>query len=43
MTEQKKTVSTSSLMQAGLTFPPPADAVKRAYINADQYKKMYER
>ncbi len=43
MTEQSKTVSTSSLMQETRTFPPPADAVKRAYLNAEQYKAMYER
>jgi len=43
MTEQKKTVSTSSLMQETRTFPPSAEVIKRAHINAEQYKKMYER
>jgi len=43
MTEQAKTVSTSSLMQENRTFPPSAEAIKRAYINAEQYKKMYDR
>jgi acetyl-CoA synthetase len=43
MTEPTKTVSTSSLQQEGRTFPPPADAVKRAYLNAEQYQKMYDR
>jgi len=43
MTEPAKTVSTSSLMQENRTFPPPAEAVKRAYINAGQYRKMYDR
>ena len=43
MTEPAKTVSTSSLMQENRTFPPSAEAVKRAYINAAQYQKMYDR
>jgi acetyl-CoA synthetase len=43
MTEQTKTVSTSSLMQEGRTFPPAKEVVQRAYINAAQYKQMYER
>ncbi|HTY86554.1 MAG TPA: acetate--CoA ligase [Candidatus Acidoferrum sp.] len=43
MTEQAKTVSTSSLMQENRTFPPSAEAIQRAYINAEQYKKMYDR
>jgi hypothetical protein len=43
MTEQTKTVSTSSLMQENRTFPPSAEVVKRAYINAAQYQAMYER
>jgi acetyl-CoA synthetase len=42
MTEQPKTVSTSSLMQENRTFPPSAEAVSRSYINAAQYQKMYE-
>ena len=43
MTEPIKTVSTSSLMQENRTFPPSAEVVKRAYINAEQYQKMYDR
>ena len=43
MTQPAKTISTQSLQQEGRTFPPTADAVKRAYINAETYKKMYER
>ena len=43
MTEQAKTVSTSSLMQENRTFPPGPEVIKRAYINAELYKKMYDR
>lgn len=43
MTQQAKTISTESLQQEGRTFPPPADAVRRAHINASTYAKMYER
>jgi len=43
MTAQTQTVSTSSLMQEGRTFPPGKEVVQRAYINAAQYQKMYER
>jgi len=43
MTTPTKTVSTSSLMQENRTFPPSPEVIKRAYINAEQYKKMYDR
>jgi acetyl-CoA synthetase len=43
MTTQPKTVSTSSLMQEGRTFPPGKEVIQRAHINAAQYEKMYER
>src|SRR5208283_769734 len=43
MTNPTKTVSTSSLMQENRTFPPSPEVIKRAYINAEQYKKMYDR
>src|SRR5260221_2789766 len=43
MSASAKTISTESLQQEGRTFPPPADAVKRACITAEIYKKMYER
>ncbi len=36
-------ISTSSLMQEGRTFPPGREVVQRAFINAEQYQKMYER
>jgi acetyl-CoA synthetase len=43
MTQPGKTISTDSLLQESRTFPPSADAVKRAHINAETYQKMYER
>jgi len=43
MPEPMKTVSTSSLLQENRTFPPSAEVVKRAYINAEQYQAMYRR
>jgi acetyl-CoA synthetase len=43
MSNPNKTVSTSSLMQENRTFPPSPEVIKRAYINAEQYKKMYDR
>jgi acetyl-CoA synthetase len=43
MSVQTQTVSTSSLLQETRTFPPPPEVVKRAYINAEQYRQMYER
>ena len=43
MSNPTQTVSTSSLMQEGRTFPPCPEVIKRAYINAEQYKKMYDR
>ena len=43
MTEQNKPVSVDSLMTETRTFPPAPEVVKRAYINAEQYRQMYER
>ena len=43
MSNPNQTVSTSSLMQENRTFPPSPEVIKRAYINAEQYKKMYDR
>src|SRR4029079_10686622 len=43
MTDQSKTVSTSSLLHENRTFPPSSEAAKRAHINAATYAKMYER
>jgi acetyl-CoA synthetase len=42
MTDQTKTVSTSSLLQENRTFPPLPEVSKRAYINNGQYQKMYD-
>ena len=43
MSNPTQTVSTSSLMQENRTFPPSPEVIKRAYINAELYKKMYDR
>ena len=43
MTEQSKTVSTSSLLQETRTFAPAADVVQHAYLNAAQFQEMYDR
>jgi acetyl-CoA synthetase len=43
MTTPTQTVSTSSLMQEGRIFPPSKEVIQRAYINHEQYEKMYER
>ncbi len=43
MSEQSKPVSTSSLLQESRTFPPSPEVIQRAYVNADQYRVMYER
>jgi acetyl-CoA synthetase len=43
MSAPSKAISTESLQQEGRTFPPPADAVKRAHITAETYQKMYAR
>ncbi len=43
MSAPSQTISTESLQQEGRTFPPPADAVRRAHINAATYAKMYDR
>ena len=43
MTDQRKTVSTTSLLQENRMFPPSVEVVKRAYINAQQYQVMYDR
>jgi len=42
MTEQKSPISTASLMTEKRTFPPSPEVIKRAYINAAQYQKMYK-
>src|ERR1039457_2200641 len=38
-----KAISTESLQQAGRNFPPSAEVVKRALLNAAQFDKMYQR
>ncbi|MDW8308374.1 MAG: acetate--CoA ligase [Verrucomicrobiales bacterium] len=43
MSEQTKSVSTATLLQETRKFPPSPEVVKRAYINAEQYQRMYER
>ncbi|MGC8990964.1 MAG: acetyl-coenzyme A synthetase N-terminal domain-containing protein, partial [Verrucomicrobiia bacterium] len=43
MAQPNQTVSTTSLLQENRTFPPSPEVVKRAHINAEQYKTMYER
>ncbi|MFO1513476.1 MAG: acetate--CoA ligase [Verrucomicrobiota bacterium] len=43
MTQPAKAISTESLQQEGRTYPPSAEAVKRAYLNVEAYQKMYER
>ncbi len=43
MSTPNQTVSTSSLMQESRTFPPNQEVIRRAYINHEQYQKMYER
>ncbi len=42
MTEPIKTVSTDSLLQENRAFPPAPEVVQRAYIDAEQYRQMYE-
>jgi acetyl-CoA synthetase len=42
MSEPQKTVSTASLLTENRTFPPAAEVVKRAHINAARYRDMYE-
>ncbi|HEY2330100.1 MAG TPA: AMP-binding protein, partial [Verrucomicrobiae bacterium] len=37
-----KTISTESLQQAGRTFPPSPEVVKRALLNAEQFNALYE-
>jgi acetyl-CoA synthetase len=43
MTTPTQTVSTSSLMQEGRSFPPSQEVIQRAYINHAQYQQMYDR
>ena len=43
MTQPAQKISTDSLLQETRTFPPSPASVKRAWINAEQYQKMYER
>jgi len=40
--EKKKAISTDSLMTENRTFPVPKEMEGKAYINAKQYKEMYE-
>ena len=43
MSEHSQTVSTSSLLQEDRTFPPSPAVIRRAHINAEQYRALYER
>src|SRR6185312_5553348 len=43
MLTQKEIISTESLQQAGRTFPPSPEVVKRALLNAKQFDELYER
>jgi acetyl-CoA synthetase len=43
MSDTKDVLSTDSLLNEHRTFPPPAEAVERAWLNNEQYKAMYER
>ena len=43
MSEHSQTVSTSSLLQENRTFSPSPAVIRRAHINAEQYRAMYER
>ena len=43
MAEEKKTISTDSLMTEERQFPPSDEVVGRALIDSDQYKEMYDR
>jgi len=43
MSNASTTTSTVSLLQEHRTFPPPPEFVQQAYINAEQYRQMYER
>jgi len=40
---EKKPISTDSLMTEERRFPPSKEVVKRAHIDAQKYKEMYER
>ena len=41
--KKKEAISTDSFMTEKRTFPPSADVIEKAHINAEQYKEMYER
>ena len=43
MSEQAQPISTDSLLTENRTFPPSADMVKSAHINAETYESMYRR
>ncbi|MEI6217903.1 MAG: AMP-binding protein, partial [bacterium] len=41
--EQKKAISTDSLMTENRTFPPSKEVTRRSYIDDKKYKEMYDR
>ena len=42
MSQPQKTVSTASLLTENRSFPPSAEVIKRAYVNAAKYRDLYE-
>ena len=43
MDEKKQAISTSSLLTEKRKFPPSKELIEQALLNAEQYKKMYDR
>ena len=43
MTDEKKAISTDSLMTEERQFPPSEEVVGRALIDSDKYREMYDR
>ena len=43
MTQPTKTISTDSLLQETRSFPPAPETAKRAWINDETYRQMYQR
>jgi acetyl-CoA synthetase len=43
LTMSSQAISTDSLLQETRTFPPPPEFVRRAHLNATQFRALYER
>jgi acetyl-CoA synthetase len=43
MTQPAQIISTDSLLQENRAFPPTPEVIRRAHLDAEQYRKMYER